>query len=105
MIGKRPFFFSFVFAFSLPSNPRRLLGLARSAAQCVLFDGVVVRQHPCYVACTSLACSMLMRLSTANRMPPVDAIYRPHVVHQTLVTPEAQAQQSRSKTKRYFAAE
>jgi hypothetical protein len=39
------------------------------------------------------------------RMPPVDAIYRPHVVHHTIVPPEVQAQQTKSKTKRYFAAE
>lgn len=40
-----------------------------------------------------------------RRMPPVDAIYRPHVVHHTIVPPEVKAQQMRSKTKRYFAAE
>lgn len=36
------------------------------------------------------------------RMPPVDAIYRPHVVHHTVVPPEVKAQQTRTKTKRYF---
>lgn len=41
----------------------------------------------------------------AYRMPPVDAIYRPHVVHHTIVPPEVKAQQLRSKAKRYFAAE
>lgn len=40
-----------------------------------------------------------------NRMPPVDAIYRPHVVHHTIVPPEVKAQQVRSKAKRYFAAD
>ncbi|KAK3998359.1 protein pacG [Cladorrhinum sp. PSN332] len=44
-------------------------------------------------------------LSLDDWMPPVDAIYRPHVVHHTIVPPEVKAQQVRSKTKRYFAAE
>ncbi|KXX78041.1 Protein pacG [Madurella mycetomatis] len=44
-------------------------------------------------------------LSLDDWMPPVDAIYRPHVVHHTIVPPEVKAQQMRSKTKRYFAAE
>ncbi|KAK4190802.1 putative phosphate-non-repressible acid phosphatase precursor [Podospora australis] len=44
-------------------------------------------------------------LSVDDWMPPVDAIYRPHVVHHTIVPPEVKAQQVRSKTKRYFAAE
>ncbi|KAK1755680.1 protein pacG [Echria macrotheca] len=44
-------------------------------------------------------------LSLDDWMPPVDAVYRPHVVHHTIVPPEVKAQQSRSKTKRYFAAE
>ncbi|CAK7201101.1 hypothetical protein SEUCBS139899_003803 [Sporothrix eucalyptigena] len=44
-------------------------------------------------------------LSLDDWMPPVDAIYRPHVVHHTVVPPEVKAQQVRSKTKRYFAAE
>ncbi|CAK7272690.1 hypothetical protein SEPCBS57363_005259 [Sporothrix epigloea] len=44
-------------------------------------------------------------LSLDDWMPPVDAIYRPHVVHHTVVPPEVKAQQIRSKTKRYFAAE
>ena len=44
-------------------------------------------------------------LTKSNRMPPVDAIYRPHVVHHTIVPPEVKAQQMRSKAKRYFAAE
>lgn len=39
-----------------------------------------------------------------SRMPPVDAIYRPHVVHHTIVPPEVKAQQIRSKAKRYFVA-
>ncbi|AEO64228.1 15308d40-3f27-4e98-a3a1-983fa51c459e [Thermothielavioides terrestris] len=44
-------------------------------------------------------------LSLDDWMPPVDAIYRPHVVHHTIVPPEVKAQQLRSKAKRYFAAE
>ncbi|KAH6842888.1 hypothetical protein B0I37DRAFT_206219 [Chaetomium sp. MPI-CAGE-AT-0009] len=44
-------------------------------------------------------------LSVDDWMPPVDAIYRPHVVHHTIVPPEVKAQQVRSKAKRYFAAE
>ncbi|KAK3332049.1 hypothetical protein B0T19DRAFT_93376 [Cercophora scortea] len=44
-------------------------------------------------------------LSLDDWMPPVDAIYRPHVVHHTIVPPEVKAQQTKSKTKRYFAAE
>lgn len=44
-------------------------------------------------------------LSLDDWMPPVDAIYRPHVVHHTLVPPEVKAQQVRNKTKRYFAAD
>lgn len=38
-------------------------------------------------------------------MPPIDAVYRPHVVHHTIVPPEIKAQQVQSKNKRYFAAE
>ena len=38
-------------------------------------------------------------------MPPVDAIYRPHVVHHTIVPPEVKAQQGERKAKRYFIAE
>ncbi|KAB5566652.1 acid phosphatase [Coniochaeta sp. 2T2.1] len=41
-------------------------------------------------------------LSLDDWMPPVDAIYRPHVVHHTVVPPEVKAQQTRTKTKRYF---
>ncbi|KAL2119710.1 hypothetical protein VTJ04DRAFT_6671 [Mycothermus thermophilus] len=44
-------------------------------------------------------------LSLDDWMPPVDAIYRPHVVHHTIVPPEVKAQQVRSKAKRYFAAD
>ena len=40
-----------------------------------------------------------------NRLPPVDAIYRPHIVHHTVVPPEVKAAQMRNKTKRYFAAD
>ena len=39
------------------------------------------------------------------RMPPVDAIYRPHVVHHTIVPPELKATQLKNKTKRYFSAD
>lgn len=42
---------------------------------------------------------------TDFRMPPIDAVYRPHVVHHTDILPEVKAQQMRSKAKRYFAAE
>ncbi|KAK0641231.1 hypothetical protein B0T16DRAFT_438959 [Cercophora newfieldiana] len=44
-------------------------------------------------------------LSLDDWMPPVDAVYRPHVVHHTIVPPEVKAQQTRSKTKRYFTIE
>ncbi|POR35199.1 Protein pacG [Tolypocladium paradoxum] len=44
-------------------------------------------------------------LTVDDWMPPVDAVYRPHVVHHTIVPPEIKAQQNQSKTKRYFAAE
>jgi hypothetical protein len=40
-----------------------------------------------------------------SRMPPVDAIYRPHVVHHTIVPPELKATQLKNKTKRYFSAD
>lgn len=39
------------------------------------------------------------------RMAPVDAIYRPHVVHHTIVPPELKAQSGKNKTKRYFTAD
>lgn len=39
-----------------------------------------------------------------NRMPPVDAIYRPHVVHH-IHPPDMMAQQMKVKQKRYFSAE
>jgi hypothetical protein len=39
------------------------------------------------------------------RMPPVDAIYRPHVVHHTIVPPDLKAEQIKNKTKRYFSAD
>lgn len=38
-------------------------------------------------------------------MPPVDAVYRPHVVHHTIMPAEVKAQQMRTKMKRYFTAE
>lgn len=39
------------------------------------------------------------------RMAPVDAIYRPHVVHHTVVPPDLKAAQVKNKTKRYFSAD
>jgi hypothetical protein len=39
-----------------------------------------------------------------SRMPPVDAIYRPHVVHH-IHPPEMMAQQVKGKQKRYFSAD
>ncbi|KAK9440873.1 acid phosphatase (PhoG) [Metarhizium brunneum] len=44
-------------------------------------------------------------LTLDDWMPPIDAVYRPHVVHHTIVPPEIKAQQSQSKAKRYFSAE
>lgn len=38
-------------------------------------------------------------------MPPVDAIYRPHVVHHTVIPPDLKAQLGKGKTKRYFSAD
>ncbi|KAH8808567.1 hypothetical protein F5884DRAFT_674893 [Xylogone sp. PMI_703] len=44
-------------------------------------------------------------LSLDDWMPPVDAIYRPHVVHHTIIPEDMKAQQLKSKAKRYFSAE
>lgn len=44
-------------------------------------------------------------LSLDDWMPPVDAIYRPHVVHHTILPPDLKAAQLKNKTKRYFTAE
>lgn len=44
-------------------------------------------------------------LSVDDWMPPVDAIYRPHVVHHTVVPPDLKAAQTKSKPKRYFSAD
>jgi hypothetical protein len=44
-------------------------------------------------------------LSLDDWMPPVDAIYRPHVVHHTILPADLKAAQVRSKTKRYFTAD
>ncbi|RFU81876.1 acid phosphatase [Trichoderma arundinaceum] len=44
-------------------------------------------------------------LSVDDWMPPVDAIYRPHIVHHTIVAPEFKAQQISRKVKRYFTAD
>lgn len=38
-------------------------------------------------------------------MPPVDAVYRPHIVHHTIAPPEFKAQQIGRKVKRYFTAD
>lgn len=44
-------------------------------------------------------------LSLDDWMPPVDAIYRPHVVHHTVMPPDYKDELRKSKTKRYFSAE
>jgi hypothetical protein len=44
-------------------------------------------------------------LSLDDWMPPVDAVYRPHVVHHTSAAPDAKAQAIRKKSKRYFSAD
>ncbi|KAA8576567.1 hypothetical protein MFRU_014g02430 [Monilinia fructicola] len=44
-------------------------------------------------------------LSLDDWMPPVDAIYRPHVVHHTVIPPDLKAQLGKGKTKRYFSAD
>ncbi|KAG6041270.1 hypothetical protein E4U41_005197 [Claviceps citrina] len=44
-------------------------------------------------------------LTVDDWMPPIDAVYRPHVVHHTIVPPEIKAQQRKNRAKRYFAAE
>ncbi|KAK7747339.1 hypothetical protein SLS53_001592 [Cytospora paraplurivora] len=44
-------------------------------------------------------------LSLDDWQHPVDAIYRPHVVHHVFVPPELKAQQVRSRTKRYFSSD
>ncbi|KAK3186233.1 hypothetical protein K4F52_004997 [Lecanicillium sp. MT-2017a] len=44
-------------------------------------------------------------LTVDDWMPPVDAVYRPHVVHHTIVPVEVKAQQTQKKAKRYFVAE
>ncbi|RDL41749.1 p53-like transcription factor [Venustampulla echinocandica] len=44
-------------------------------------------------------------LSLDDWMPPVDAIYRPHVVHHTIIPPDLKALQVKNKTKRYFSAD
>jgi len=44
-------------------------------------------------------------LSLDDWMPPVDAIYRPHVVHHLRVPADMKAQQVRAKPKRYFSAD
>jgi len=44
-------------------------------------------------------------LSLDDWIPPVDAIYRPHVVHHLCVPAEVKAQQLKGRSKRYFSAE
>jgi hypothetical protein len=44
-------------------------------------------------------------LSLDDWMPPVDAIYRPHVVHHIKLPAEVKAQPVRAKPKRYFSAD
>ncbi|KAL5091478.1 hypothetical protein Trisim1_003082 [Trichoderma cf. simile WF8] len=44
-------------------------------------------------------------LSVDDWMPPVDAVYRPHIVHHTIAPPEFKAQQIGRKVKRYFTAD
>jgi hypothetical protein len=44
-------------------------------------------------------------LSVDDWMPPVDAIYRPHVVHHTIVPEDLKAQVVKNKSKRYFSAD
>lgn len=44
-------------------------------------------------------------LSLDDWMSPVDAIYRPHVVHHLRVPQDLKAQQIKTKPKRYFSAE
>ncbi|KAL2755637.1 hypothetical protein ACRALDRAFT_1064327, partial [Sodiomyces alcalophilus JCM 7366] len=44
-------------------------------------------------------------LSVDDWMPPVEAVYRPHVVHHTTMPADVKAQQLQSKLKRYFTAE
>lgn len=44
-------------------------------------------------------------LSLDDWMQPVDAIYRPHVVHHLRVPPDLKAEQVRTKPKRYFSAD
>lgn len=44
-------------------------------------------------------------LSVDDWMPPVDAVYRPHVVHHTIVPPENKTQTVQTKSKRYFLPE
>ncbi|SPO04756.1 related to acid phosphatase [Cephalotrichum gorgonifer] len=44
-------------------------------------------------------------LSLDDWLPPVDAIYRPHIVHHTIIPPEVKAAQMRTKARRYFLPE
>ncbi|KAG0649610.1 Nonrepressible acid phosphatase regulator pacG [Hyphodiscus hymeniophilus] len=44
-------------------------------------------------------------MSLDDWMPPVDAVYRPHVVHHTIVPADLKAAQVKNKTKRYFSAD
>lgn len=60
---------------------------------------------PCVKIQTKKTRSRGEKLTFKSRMPPVDAIYRPHVVHHTIVPPDLKAQQVRSRTKRYFSSD
>jgi hypothetical protein len=62
-----------------------------------LFLPVLVRENP-------KTGGMMALGLTCDRMPPVDAIYRPHVVHH-IHPPEMMAQQVKGKQKRYFSAD
>lgn len=44
-------------------------------------------------------------LTVDDWTPPVDTIYRPHIVHHIAIPQEIKAQKVRSKAKRYFSAE
>jgi len=44
-------------------------------------------------------------LSVDDWMPPVDAIYRPHVVHHTKVPEDIKASLVRGRKKRYFTGD
>lgn len=55
--------------------------------------------------CLVLKMGVVLTGGGENRLPPVEAVYRPHIVHHTIVPPEIKAQQMKTKTKQYFAAD